>query len=749
MTNCEQNPLKATLAEANPLHGSAPVTGPKGDPGPPGIQGPPGPKGDKGDPGSGLGSADYVASFQGRAGVVTLTSSDILAALGFNPVNPASLSALAFSGQWADIAGKPSTFTPATHAHAISDVTGLSAALGLLAPLASPVLTGTPTAPTAANGTNTTQIATTAFVTAALSGATAGVSSFNTRTGAVTLSSGDVTASLGFTPANATHNHDAAYAAIGHNHSGVYQPLDADLTAIGALAGTAGMLRKTAADTWTLDTNTAARAWLGLATTDAVQFGTLALVKEWGGASSANQILSARAYGDTVRQDFIHSGGTIAAPSRTLSGAYMVRWNVRGTDNASTPAISTASRASIIAAATESFTASAQGTQWIFTTTPNGSLTEQPRVTIDQDGKVKIHALAGSGQRFATVDTNNYFEAQTPTQARTILGLGTTDSVQFGTATFSKDWGSVSAANIVARFASYGDANRFTFVSGDGTLASPTQTPSGRVIFNINGRGVDNTGTESASARGSVNLVAAEAFTATAQGTRWLFTVTPAGTSTPIQAVQINDSGSLRLFTLAGSGSRMMTVDNNGDLAAQAIPTGGVSFTHTGTSLVIPEVTFYASDSYEGVASANQVRGFRFETTRAQSFNRLSLRGVTAASSGKYSIEIRDFTGATVLHTTGVMDSTSWGGADVTYTFGSTQTLPAGQYLLVWTADNTTVRVRTANPQANLMAVENIPTSKKLMTFSGTSTAGVIPSSLGTETAANSQGVPILVLWLA
>jgi hypothetical protein len=38
------------------------------------------------------------------------------------------------------------------------------------APLASPALTGTPTAPTAGSGTNTTQIATTAFVAAATSG---------------------------------------------------------------------------------------------------------------------------------------------------------------------------------------------------------------------------------------------------------------------------------------------------------------------------------------------------------------------------------------------------------------------------------------------------------------------------------------------------------------------------------------------------------------------------------------------------
>ena len=59
----------------------------------------------------------------------------------------------------------------------------------------------------------------------------------------------------GFSPD--THNHDGVYSLIDHNHSGVYQPLDADLTAIAALGFTStAFLKKTAADTWELDTNT-------------------------------------------------------------------------------------------------------------------------------------------------------------------------------------------------------------------------------------------------------------------------------------------------------------------------------------------------------------------------------------------------------------------------------------------------------------------------------------------------------------
>ncbi len=56
----------------------------------------------------------------------------------------------------------------------VSDLSTLTTAVALRATLASPTLTGVPLAPTAAGGTNTTQIATTAFVTAALVGVGSG-----------------------------------------------------------------------------------------------------------------------------------------------------------------------------------------------------------------------------------------------------------------------------------------------------------------------------------------------------------------------------------------------------------------------------------------------------------------------------------------------------------------------------------------------------------------------------------------------
>lgn len=79
------------------------------------------------------------------------------------------------------------------------DGSGLSHFMGIIkgalatkAPLASPSLTGTPTAPTASAGTDSAQVATTAFVQAAIGAIDSGVVSVAGKTGAVTLVKADV-----------------------------------------------------------------------------------------------------------------------------------------------------------------------------------------------------------------------------------------------------------------------------------------------------------------------------------------------------------------------------------------------------------------------------------------------------------------------------------------------------------------------------------------------------------------------------
>ena len=76
---------------------------------------------------------------------------------------------LATVNQITDLQNQLNGSAAKSHTHAISDVTNLQSTLNAKAPLASPALTGTPTAPTAASGTNTTQIATTSFVQGAVS----------------------------------------------------------------------------------------------------------------------------------------------------------------------------------------------------------------------------------------------------------------------------------------------------------------------------------------------------------------------------------------------------------------------------------------------------------------------------------------------------------------------------------------------------------------------------------------------------
>jgi len=139
------------------------------------------------------------------------------------------------------------------------------------APLASPVFTGNPQAPTPTAGDNDTSIATTAFVTTAdnavksqlIGSASTG---FDTLGEIENYIAANITPALGnkadifsptFTgdpkaPTPATADNDTSIATTAYVKSNLanYQPLDADLTALAALTGTNTIYYRSGVDTW-------------------------------------------------------------------------------------------------------------------------------------------------------------------------------------------------------------------------------------------------------------------------------------------------------------------------------------------------------------------------------------------------------------------------------------------------------------------------------------------------------------------
>ena len=209
----------------------------------------------------------------------TKTESDgRFVALAGSYANPTWITSLA----WSKLSGVPATFAPSAHTHAASDITsGVIATARLASGTASATtyLRGDQTWATLpafvnqtitlsgiVTGSGTTAI-TTAIADAALSIAkTSGLqTALDSKqatlsgTGLVLSTAGTITYvtnnSANWNTAFGWGNHASAGYLLASTASTTYQPLDADLTSIAGLAGTSGILRKTAANTWSLDTN--------------------------------------------------------------------------------------------------------------------------------------------------------------------------------------------------------------------------------------------------------------------------------------------------------------------------------------------------------------------------------------------------------------------------------------------------------------------------------------------------------------
>lgn len=126
--------------------------------------------------------ATGVTSFDTRSGSITLSAGDITGALGFTPYNVSNPAGYITSSgaPVQSVAGRTGAVTLG-----VADVSGA-------APLTSPALAGTPTAPTQSASDNTAAIATDAFVKAQGYLTAVPVTSVAGRTGAITLGVADV-----------------------------------------------------------------------------------------------------------------------------------------------------------------------------------------------------------------------------------------------------------------------------------------------------------------------------------------------------------------------------------------------------------------------------------------------------------------------------------------------------------------------------------------------------------------------------
>ena len=152
-----------------------------------------------------------VTSFNTRTGAITLTSGDVTTALGYTPVTDART--ITINGTTYDLSANRS-WTIA------SGVTSFNTRTGAIVPTAGDYTTALVTEDTNLYYTNTRSRNAISLTTTGTSGSATydnttgilnipayqgGVTSFNTRTGAITLSSSDVTTALGYTPYNATN----------------------------------------------------------------------------------------------------------------------------------------------------------------------------------------------------------------------------------------------------------------------------------------------------------------------------------------------------------------------------------------------------------------------------------------------------------------------------------------------------------------------------------------------------------------
>jgi hypothetical protein len=268
-----------------------------------------------------------------------------------------------------------------------------------------------------------------------------------------------------------------------------------------------------------------------------------------------------------------YARGTESAPTGVLAGDIIA--GIGGRAYHSGGAFQASSPASIHWVVSQDQTGTAYGSYLRFLTTPKNSTTRQERVVIADNGTLWAHGEA-------TFDPKNEMQTK-PISDIVVLA---SDSATGGSVT------GVSTGVFGYGASTYTPGFRGGVASG--TPESPSATLAGTKISFLGGHGFDGT-IWTVGTKALILFVAAETFSASAQGTYITFETTPIGSITRAERVRISDIGNVGIGKTPGTNAQLdvakSIVSGLNTMSFSATPTFDVSLGNTQKITLTDNVT--------------------------------------------------------------------------------------------------------------------------------------------------------------